>query len=301
MCSRAGLVCLSGVLALVGLLIRPTGAFAFAEGIAGYSGNAATVGEGAICTACHNVYRPTTVAPLVSFEGPEHVVAGATATFRFVVQSQAPATQVAAGLDVSADGGELVTIEGEQEILIDGELTHAPPPHGQPGGKLNDANGVAAWNFTWQAPAATGTYILYGAGNSTNHTGSIIGDKAASTTFEVQVIPAEAAPTETPTETSIASPSETPTATPTPSVKSTATPTLAATATATPTPRVCAGDCDGSGQVTIDELIKLVRVALGEGAYSTCVAGDVDASGDIDITDIISAVNIALSGCTAPR
>jgi predicted dienelactone hydrolase len=62
-------------------------------------------------------------------------------------------------------------------------------------------------------------------------------------------------------------------------------------------PMGCAGDCDGDGEVTIEELIILVNIALGNAAVTACTAGDTDGDGTIAIDEIIRAVNAALSGC----
>jgi hypothetical protein len=68
----------------------------------------------------------------------------------------------------------------------------------------------------------------------------------------------------------------------------------AATAvSATPAPLV--GDCDGSGAVTVDELIVMVNIALGTAAVATCSAGDADHSGDITVDEIVVAVNNVLT------
>jgi len=60
---------------------------------------------------------------------------------------------------------------------------------------------------------------------------------------------------------------------------------------------VCTGDCDGSSDVSVNELITMVNIALGDADISTCVPGDADNSGTIEISEIIQAVNNALSGC----
>jgi hypothetical protein len=57
------------------------------------------------------------------------------------------------------------------------------------------------------------------------------------------------------------------------------------------------GDCDGSGDVTVNEIISMVNIALGNAPLSACTAGDADGSGDITINEIIAAVKKALSGC----
>ena len=62
--------------------------------------------------------------------------------------------------------------------------------------------------------------------------------------------------------------------------------------------QVCAGDCHGNGQVTVDELVTLVGIALGNSFLSACTIGDVNHDGQITVDEIIMAVNLALDGCT---
>jgi hypothetical protein len=50
------------------------------------------------------------------------------------------------------------------------------------------------------------------------------------------------------------------------------TPTPTKTATNSPTP--CLGDCNGTGRVTVDELVTIVNIALGNLSASSCQAGD---------------------------
>jgi len=59
----------------------------------------------------------------------------------------------------------------------------------------------------------------------------------------------------------------------------------------------CAGDCDGSGDVGINELVTCVNIALGSGQLANCTACDPDSSGDVQINELVSAVNAALGGC----
>ncbi len=61
----------------------------------------------------------------------------------------------------------------------------------------------------------------------------------------------------------------------------------------------CVGDCDGGGDVTVNELITMVNIDLGAAPISGCPAGDGDNSGDITINEIIMAVNNALGACPA--
>lgn len=78
----------------------------------------------------------------------------------------------------------------------------------------------------------------------------------------------------------------------------TETPTPSETPTATPTPPPeCGGDCDGSATVTIDEVITLVNIALGDRPVADCPRGDSDRSGEIEVADIVTAIAGALSGC----
>jgi hypothetical protein len=71
-------------------------------------------------------------------------------------------------------------------------------------------------------------------------------------------------------------------------------PTPSPTASPTPT-AICLGDCDGSGSVTIDEILTLVNMALG--SAGTCVSG-LAAGVTPDVSVILGAVNNALNGCT---
>ena len=57
----------------------------------------------------------------------------------------------------------------------------------------------------------------------------------------------------------------------------------------------CIGDCDMSGNVTIDDIIRLVNIAQGTTQLSDCPCGDADMNGTIDVTDIIRAVTNALN------
>lgn len=73
---------------------------------------------------------------------------------------------------------------------------------------------------------------------------------------------------------------------------------LAAVTVAVEAPR-CAGDCDGNGAVTIDELIRGVTIALGGSDIASCSALDSSADGAVTIDELIAAVDAALSSCGA--
>ncbi len=86
-------------------------------------------------------------------------------------------------------------------------------------------------------------------------------------------------------------------------------PTPIPTVTETPTPEPpgdfpCIGDCNGDGEVTIDDLIRMVNIALGlrpvcgeDGGVGQCLAGDADCDCEITVDEIIRAVNNTLFGC----
>jgi hypothetical protein len=67
------------------------------------------------------------------------------------------------------------------------------------------------------------------------------------------------------------------------------TPTSTLTDTAVPTPTVvhCVGDCNGKGQVTVDDILALVNIALGNADVSTCTAGDANHDGQITVDEIL--------------
>ncbi len=62
---------------------------------------------------------------------------------------------------------------------------------------------------------------------------------------------------------------------------------------------VCAGDCDGDGDVTIDELLKAVAIALGRMPLDRCVNADRDGNGTVTVDELIAAIAAALGGCQA--
>jgi len=61
----------------------------------------------------------------------------------------------------------------------------------------------------------------------------------------------------------------------------------------------CAGDCSGDGQVTIDELLRGVNIALGSLPVSACARLDRSADGAVSVDEILTAVGSALDGCPA--
>ena len=234
-------------------------AHASAFGLTGHSGK-----QGTICNECHS----GGMAPTVAFSGPDTVAVGATVTYHFSVES-ARAAQKAAGFNVAVSGGQLAILPDQGEQLLGGELTHTAP-------KPNTDN-MAGWDFSWTAPSAAGPATIFGAGNSVNLNGLNSGDRASATTFVVMVVEAV-----TPT----------PTATPEP-------PSPSATAggpTSTPG-GPCAGDCNGDGTVSVNELVLGVSVALGTSGTDVCLAMDGNTDGQVAISELITAVASLLDGC----
>jgi hypothetical protein len=59
----------------------------------------------------------------------------------------------------------------------------------------------------------------------------------------------------------------------------------------------CPGDCDGDNQVTVDELVRGVALALGDDSVAACGAFDRDRDHAIAIDELEAAVLASLSGC----
>ena len=69
-------------------------------------------------------------------------------------------------------------------------------------------------------------------------------------------------------------------------------------AAAVPAPAaLCRGDCNGDGRVGINELIRAVSIAGGEGVYRSCAPVDTNGDGEVSIDELMGAVGVALSAC----
>lgn len=64
-----------------------------------------------------------------------------------------------------------------------------------------------------------------------------------------------------------------------------------------PLPAPCPGDCDRLGEVTVDEVVRLVTVALGQGTVAQCPVGDRNDDRQITVDEILAAVRSVLLGC----
>jgi len=205
------------------------------------------------------------------------------------------------------DGGGATFSTGGQYILGG---TVGQPDAGMSSGSVMIITG-GFWAGVLPPPSATPTPTLTATANRT----------ATLTPTSTRTITRSPTLTATATTTSIHTPVQTPTTTRTPSPTAsvtqsprstatpsstpsptstnpaTATPTASATPSATSTPG-CVGDCRGDHQVTVDEILTLVNIALGNAAVAGCRAGDANHDGQITIDEILTAVNNALNGCS---
>jgi CSLREA domain-containing protein len=59
----------------------------------------------------------------------------------------------------------------------------------------------------------------------------------------------------------------------------------------------CAGDCHSDGMVTVDELVLMVNIALGNALLSGCESGDGNHDSKITVDELVASVHNALDGC----
>jgi len=59
----------------------------------------------------------------------------------------------------------------------------------------------------------------------------------------------------------------------------------------------CVGDCADDGEVTVDDILKMVNISLGLLPIEDCENGDATGDGEITVEEIIQAVNNAQGGC----
>jgi hypothetical protein len=59
----------------------------------------------------------------------------------------------------------------------------------------------------------------------------------------------------------------------------------------------CSGDCDANGEVTVDEIVTGISIALGTREASVCPTLDGDGGGQVTVDEIMLAVTRALDGC----
>ena len=66
-----------------------------------------------------------------------------------------------------------------------------------------------------------------------------------------------------------------------------------------PPPPACAGDCDGSRDVSINELLLGVNILINGASTSQCLAMDTNGDGAVNVNELVQAVNVALGTCPA--
>ncbi len=59
----------------------------------------------------------------------------------------------------------------------------------------------------------------------------------------------------------------------------------------------CPGDCNLDAEVTVDELVTSVNVALDSGTLAQCVSADPDGDGAVTVDELIQGVTAALQNC----
>jgi hypothetical protein len=70
--------------------------------------------------------------------------------------------------------------------------------------------------------------------------------------------------------------------------------------TAAAAAQVCVADCDGNGEVTVDEIVTVVNIALGNRPLSDCFAADSSNDGAVTVDEVVAGLNFALDGCPPP-
>ncbi len=59
----------------------------------------------------------------------------------------------------------------------------------------------------------------------------------------------------------------------------------------------CPGDCNYDGQITVDELIVISSIALGNGSLARCITADADSDGMVTLAELVRSVDLSLDGC----
>jgi hypothetical protein len=62
----------------------------------------------------------------------------------------------------------------------------------------------------------------------------------------------------------------------------------------------CPGDCNGDGQVTVDELAVGVGIILGQSRITECFAFNIGRDGSVDVTELTLGITFAHRGCLLP-
>ncbi len=159
----------AGVLSVC-LLSAP--AFAYPQGITGYSGKSAET----TCNKCHYTVPPGGPAPTVEITGPTSLSAGSTGQYTLTIRG-GPA--VKGGLNVAVDNTAASLQAGADMSKANNELIHSKPK--------DFSNGEVRFDFSMVAPPDAGSVKIFGAGNSVNGDGDLGGDLSATTTLSVTI------------------------------------------------------------------------------------------------------------------
>ena len=60
---------------------------------------------------------------------------------------------------------------------------------------------------------------------------------------------------------------------------------------------LCTGDCDGTGAIAVDELVRGVSIALQLFSLDQCPVFDSNGDGTVTIDELVRAIGAALHGC----
>jgi cytochrome c peroxidase len=62
----------------------------------------------------------------------------------------------------------------------------------------------------------------------------------------------------------------------------------------------CPGDCNHDGEVTIDELLAAVGMALEQNTLAACVSADANGDGEVGVDELVRMIRLAAEGCVSP-
>jgi hypothetical protein len=143
-------------------------ALAYTHGIAGYSGQQ----PGIFCNQCHQGGS----TPQVTLSGPTGLDAGEQATYTLTITGGAAA---GCGFDATVSGDALLQVAESGTVNAGGDIVHNTP--------RSFSGGSCSFIFKMTAGTTDGPVTLYAAGNSVNLDGTPNGDRAGTTTMDVNV------------------------------------------------------------------------------------------------------------------
>lgn len=240
-------------------------------------------------------FCPAGICPYSAVD-PGFVTPASGAAGRFALAAGTRVSLVIVAIDAAASvkiGATVLRAPGDTALL-----GSAPDVHVHPEWQVQAPQGVIGEYPVTFRLTTTGAYA-----DSPEYTAVLTNRPAGAPTATATAMP-PTSPTATFTATGVPMPSPSATiaaATPTASPDGVAT----ASPTRTPDgpqptpsrPAPCAGDCNGDGAVTINELVTGVSIALGIAPVDACAVLDRDGDGSVAVAELIQAVNRALNGC----